>query len=452
MNAKRLASIHASMDEVTSSPWAHDVVELVMATAISTLFADQPNHALVWLLVEGNPSSGKTSTILTLGNDRRIIYVDNLTDNSLASGYVPKTKQARKPDLLRELERTRAVALVIKDLTSLLSGKDERVAAVLGDFNSIYDATFTKWTGTVGRLAYRTHFAIVAAVTPAAIVKHHRHLAKIGTRFLSYRIPSLTLELQQQGLGAGWVHDPQEHKTKIAALRQLVEEHVAALLDGPLPLVTVPEEHRAAIDQLARLLARGRGLVLWRRELWAEEIELVQVEEPFRAQAQLRTLAEALALVHGRAEVTAHEIELLRRVVLSSMPADRGQVVGLFPRHPEGLTVKDARAGIGLGDKRTRQLLDELKATGVVEGVKGESAVGAPPSVYYPVGDFAGLLAGSLGPLDHRGDLGDFSSQTPPRPMRKKKKYYTLGGVHEEKWGLLDLVPLPWPRKRRRVA
>jgi hypothetical protein len=194
--AHRLANIHGQMEKLTSSPWAHDALELVMATVISPLLSKRAGHALVWLLVEGNPASGKTSTILTLGNNARITYVDTLAPNALASGYAPKKKADKKPDLLKQLEDSKTVALVIKDLTTLLSGRDETVGSVLGDLNSIYDGTFVKATGTVGTLTYKTHFAIVAAVTPAAIVKHHRHMAKMGTRFLLYRIATLTPEQQ----------------------------------------------------------------------------------------------------------------------------------------------------------------------------------------------------------------------------------------------------------------
>ncbi len=453
--SQRLANIHVVLAEVTSSPWASDALEIIMAAVLSPILARRAGHALVWLLVEGSPSGGKTSTIMTLGNQGRIAYIDNLTENALASGYVPKRKQDRKLDLLGQMQQSRAVALVIKDLTTLLSGKDERVSAVLGDLNSIYDGTYTKWTGTTGGVSYETHFAIVAAVTPAAVLKHHRHMSKIGTRFLSYRIPTLTPEQQQAGLTVGWVHDLQEHEARVTKLRQQVEQHVAALLAGPPPAVAVAPHHQADIDRLALLLAKIRGVVQWERG--RDEVELVQIEEPFRAQAQLRTLAEGLAFVHGRTETTEHDIELLRRVVLSSAPADRAQIVTLFPGHPNGLTVKAVKDATGLGKHRAEQLLEELYRVGLVTVERGESAGGSPPRVYQPTAQFADLLARPVEPLGHLGDLGgsgDFIPSTSLRFVKKKHhpgRLHPQGGVDGTKWGLLNLVNLPWPAKRRRV-
>jgi hypothetical protein len=71
------------------------------------------------------------------------------------------------------------------------------------------------------------------------------------------------------------------------------------------------------------------------------DIVEIQREEPFRALSQLRVLAIALAIVHQRSEVTEHELELCRRVVLSSMPYDRSLILALF-QNPAYLTQNHA--------------------------------------------------------------------------------------------------------------
>jgi len=45
-----------------------------------------------------------------------VVYVDNLTANALASGYVPEKGQKKTPDLLTQLCESGAACLVIKDL------------------------------------------------------------------------------------------------------------------------------------------------------------------------------------------------------------------------------------------------------------------------------------------------------------------------------------------------
>jgi hypothetical protein len=92
-SSDRLHRIHALLDQISSSPWAHDIIELAMATVISAPIAGSSD--MVWLIIPGNPSGGKTMTMSGLRSPR-ILHVDNLTENALASGYVPKGRQTKK--------------------------------------------------------------------------------------------------------------------------------------------------------------------------------------------------------------------------------------------------------------------------------------------------------------------------------------------------------------------
>src|SRR5262249_51222874 len=159
------------------------------------------------------------------------------------------------------------------------------------------------------------------------------------------RVPTLTDAERAVGVCRYW--DESDRKNKLALLRQLSSEHVAKLLEAPPASVTVSAEHQNTISQMGLLLAKGRGLIDWREEHGSREIEAVQIEEPFRAIQQLRNLAVALACVHGRTEVTGHDLELARRVVLSSMPASRADVLGMFVGHADGISVRQCAEDIG---------------------------------------------------------------------------------------------------------
>jgi hypothetical protein len=143
------------------------------------------------------------------------------------------------------------------------------------------------------------------------------------------------------------------------------------------------------------------------------EIVEVQREEPFRALLQLRVLAIALAIVHQRSEVTEHELELCRRVVLSSMPYDRSLILGLFqkPSHQTpnyGLTRSNAAEGIGKARNQAVRLLTELEAIGVLRGEKThDDEQNVDLWTYYPATEeFTDILTKTTLPLDHSGDLG----------------------------------------------
>src|SRR5262244_3337975 len=139
--AKRLLDIHTLQDELTSSPYSHDVLELAMATVISVSFSRQEDTALVWLMIVSAPGSGKTNTTLLLKGAKEYVYcLDKLTENSFASGYIDKDT-GRAPSLLPELDRK---CLVVKDLSTMFNMRADKIRGILGDLLSIYDRQYSK--------------------------------------------------------------------------------------------------------------------------------------------------------------------------------------------------------------------------------------------------------------------------------------------------------------------
>ncbi len=421
--ADRLLKIHAILEELTSSPWSHDVLELAIATVISPLISEQDASALVWLLIVGPPSGDKTVIVLLLKGSSIVLYVDTLTENALASGYAPEHGRKREPDLLEQIEKDGIRCLLIKDLTTLFSLRDDRVKKVLGELQSVFDGEFVKATGTVGLRKRRTNFSIIACVTPHALIRHHRYMSLIGGRFLSYAAPRLTDDERKEGFEVTW--ETTDRRKKMDELRQLVAEHVKALLEPPVELEPETLEQRARLNRLAELLAHGRAALRWREtRLGGWEIESVQTEEPYRALQQFRNLGRALTLVHGRTALSDHELEIIRQVVLSSIPADRAEVVARFQNHPEGLTAKACAEGIGKSEDRARQLLNELERIGMVVRQAGQpDGQGRPPEVYLPVAKFTDLIVRRREPVGHMLDLGsDLTDKTPPKDKEVEKE------------------------------
>ena len=62
--AERLFQIHGLQEELTSSPYSHDILELALATATSLPVFEQDESGLVWMLIVGRPASDKTQTVL----------------------------------------------------------------------------------------------------------------------------------------------------------------------------------------------------------------------------------------------------------------------------------------------------------------------------------------------------------------------------------------------------
>jgi len=409
-----LLTIHQTLSETTSSPHSHDVIELALATAISHQLVGEK---LLWLLIVGPPSSDKTQTAIAIKDAPHVFHLDTLTENSFISGFVSPDGRAAQ-DLLGELDGR---CLTIKDLNALFSLHPDKVAKVLGDLTAIYDEEFAKWTGTRGEVRYAARFSFIGCVTPLTLAHHHRYMSMIGARFLSYRVAELDAEAVESGFDTIWASKGESRNR----LRELASAYAAQLhhqLSEGMRLPTFSYSAMQTLNGLARFLAHGRAAVRTQRAdittdsgrtMTVYDIVEVQREEPFRALLQLRVLAMALAIVHQRSEVTKHELELCRRVVLSSMPYDRSLILGLFqkPSHLTqnyGLTRKAAAEGIGKARNQAVRLLTELEAIDILRGEKThDDEQNVDLWTYYPATqEFAGILTKATLSLDHSGDLG----------------------------------------------
>lgn len=415
----RLLKIHALLDEVTSSPWSHDVLELALAVVLSLRISESDESALVWLMIVGPPSDGKTATVLLLKMANGVYSIDTVTENFLASGYRDE-KGKPAPDLIKELD---GKCVVIKEFGTVLSLRPDKVRKFLGDLQAIYDREYSKATGTAGTIRGKAAFSIIACVTPATLHDHHQYMARIGPRFLMYRGPELTEAQVTEGLGMLWdVEQAKKRKQLLLELRQLIAEHLKDYVGRPLDPDPETPEQRQFIDNLAQLVAWGRTVVRHEKVHDPEtamdwyEPEVSQRESPFRVQQQLRNLGRGLALVHGRPRVTDHELELLRRVAVSSLPESRADALALIPDNPDGLTVKVCATGLGKSEDRARQLLEELVLIELLHKTTGWSK-GGSATLYIPVPRFADILTIPIKPLDHAVDLtvdltGDFTDKT----------------------------------------
>jgi len=367
-------------------------------------------------MIVGPPSDGKTATVLLLKTAQGVYCVDTVTENFLASGYRDEKTGKSAPNLFKELD---GKCVVIKEFGTVLSLRADKVRKFLGDLQAIYDREYSKATGTVGTIRGKAAFSIVACVTPATLQDHQQYMARIGPRFLTYRAPDLTEAEEDEGLEMFWEARHETRKKVLEELRQLVAEHLHECINRPLNPSPETPDQKKFIDRLAKLVACGRTDV--RLQKIHDDVtgrdrydpETSQSERPFRVQKQLRNLGRALALVHGRDRMTEHELELLRRVALSSLPADRAAVLALFPDHHEGLTAGACGAAIQKSDDRARQILEELVLIKLLVRRSGTSLGGAPSYVYAPVPRIADFLTIAFKPLDHVVDLaGDFTDKS----------------------------------------
>jgi len=372
--------VHAAFEQIGAVN--RDILDIVMSSAYSSLRTDLV-EAPLWAVLVGAPSSMKTELVKGLNGLPHIYYLDTLTSNPFASGYVaPKGKKAY--DLLDELNDK---CLVIRDMTTLFSLNEDTVKKLLGELVAIYDQEFAKFSATRGKQSYKARFSLLGCITPAALNNHRRYINMIGPRFLFVRMPDLTAAREARGFEIAW--QAGKRSALIRNGRQLLISYLTQLAAAKPSIQPENIEIQEIINGLAILVSKGRGVVITKPQSFKDDegndksyydVEGVQCEEPWRALLQLRGMGRCLAAVRGKAMVTIEETKVLADIALSSMTPDRAEVVTMMFREPDALfTAHDLQTRLASRSQRTIQRnLKELKALNMIDSFKDESLPNAP--------------------------------------------------------------------------
>lgn len=409
-----LLEIHALLEDLTSA--SHDIIELVIAVAISLQISTKYGLALLWLILVGPPSSDKTASVSTVKDVPFVYHLDTLTENSFISGFVPEDDGLPTFDLLGELHQK---CFIVKDYTTLFSLKPDIIKKILGDMCAIYDKIFAKYMGTRGRVQYESSFSHIGCITPVALATHQRYMNMIGQRFVFFRILALNESQLKNGYEIAWSGIDRE--SKIKELKEAVSAYVWQVHESIPDFKPETEEQIKIINGMAELLRCGRAVVRTERRTGTNkegkpftyyEVAEIQIEEPWRALQQIQVLTRSLAAVHKRNYITGHEIELVRRVVMSSMPVDRAEVLYLFQMEEVknkgyGLTRKHCAQLIGKDYNQAVRILTELESIGLLEGSKN-----GDEWVYKPKLKFEGLVTMPMSSLDHIEDLANVTQNS----------------------------------------
>lgn len=348
------------------------VFDLVVATYVAAKLRTVPP---IWLMVVGAPSSFKTELVRLI--DLPEVYsLDTLTENAFASGFI-KADGSDPEDLLPLLD---GKCLVIKDLTTLFSLKEDTIKKILGDLTSIFDGKFEKFTATRGDVRYYSQFSMVTCITPAILSKHHTYMHQLGGRFFFIRLPELTPEMLEQGHRIAW--DSTNREERINQARQIVSTYCHQVSEKAALIYPNIQPEAVAIQSwintAANFIAHARGTVVTKEVTFEKknedgktekvdycEVSNPQIEQPWRILNQLRSLARVLAAMRGKTEVTFEELETLKAITISSMPIDRAVVVAELLK-ADHLFSYEIGERINKSTKTARRYLKELTVLGLV--------------------------------------------------------------------------------------
>ncbi len=363
-------------------------LKLVLAVAASSSFS---NSLMLWLLLVGVPSSGKTDIVRLIKDADSTYYLDNLTQNAFISGE-RANKDNKVYDLLPLLDKK---CLVIKDWTSIFSLDEKMTKKLLGDLVGIYDKEFTKFSSRRGNIGYVSAFSQLGCITPATLNRHTNYMNMVGPRFLCYTMPSSSLEDEEQSYEQ--IFSNQDRSLIEKEARLYVSSYLARLVQKTPNIQPLSKEVQGYLKTAAGLMSNCRGIVILQSASFKSEdgedvkyyeVLDVQIEQPWRAVQQLIALAKYLAFVVGKDEVGADELAIIKEIVLSSMPADRAQALRTIKNLGGGLTAKVLTESSDRSIKTSRRLLDELVALKVLEKIKGSGTVASDYHIFKHFQDF----------------------------------------------------------------
>lgn len=335
------------------------VIDAPLAAHVAHGFAESEAVALV---VVGPSSSVKTEVVCPLGSPKiKGHSISDLTSKTLVSGWRSSKGNA---SLLNTLHDN---VLVIKDLTTILSGRADERAKVLGQLREILDGSYQQEWGNGESIDWTGKLSVVAACTPV-LDQHHAAIAQLGTRFLYIR----TAIDDPNAIALKAMKDGAASKQARANAKQVVVDFLGQFLPVPLNTIGLPDEHCDKLAHWATFLATARTPVI--RDSYGREIvEAPVVEGPARAVKQLHQLAAARARLDGRRTIEGADLAFATRIAWDSIPLLRARVLASVLKKRE-VTIKDVAEDVQrLGATLVRRSLEDLYALGLLDRTKEQA-------------------------------------------------------------------------------
>jgi len=297
------------------------VIDFVLSLAVvNTWFADvEP----VWGFVVGPPGSAKTEVLRTLEGWEYAHFVDELTENALASGF--ESDDGEDPSLLPKLNGR---ILILRDFSSLTGTHRDTLTKVLGVLRAAYDGSYTKAGGMSGIKSYTSKFGVIIATTPVfdTVLSANQQL---GERFVTFRMMRGEPSLEDRMLFLEHVQTRMDKKTAWrATLRETIQGALSAIRLYTKEIkpssISLSPAHRLVLrmmaDMVCRLRTRPHGDTPAEAEVASRFVQ------------QLTNMVLARAACCGRMASNDEDIAFARRLACDSLPDPAYRIMDAFYR------------------------------------------------------------------------------------------------------------------------
>ena len=302
----------------------------------------------------GPSGSTKTEFIRALGETQNeyVYPVSTITEHTLVSGH----KDSR--DLVPQLKNR---ILAIKDLTSILSRKEDVRAAIFADFRELTDEYIRKEFGNGIAKEYRDVHSSILFASTNAIERYYSMYSNLGQRMIFIRPQNDPKEARKRAS-----QNRGKQKEMRAELHAVTKKFIASMLQvkEKKGLPTTPDEIQEEMGILYDFLALARTAIHHDYRT-GDMDELPEPEFPTRIANTIGRLMEVHALFYDRDAVDAEDMAFGCRIISDNIPSMRWKILKVLTKEWQHTSKISQLAD--LPNRSVKYHLDELVALKLAE-------------------------------------------------------------------------------------
>lgn len=347
---RTLAELHEVFRKWLGNSYDIDMINAVLAAAASERLPGDP----LWLLIVGGPGGTKTETVQSLSGAGAYVTSTISSEGALLSASSRRDRAKKATGGLLRKIGDRGV-LVIKDVTSILSGDRNVRASILAAIREVYDGRWERNVGTDGgqTLTWTGRIVVVGAVTTAWDAAYSV-VATMGDRFVLLRPRT---GAGRRAAGEGAIRNAGNELT----MRQELASAVGGLV-GHMDAV----EHQLSEDEIDRLLNAADLVTLARSAVERDyRGDILFAHDP---EAPTRFAKQLVQVLRGAVAVgltPADGMRLALRCARDSIPPLRRDILLDLAANPSSRAT-DVRRRISKPRNTVRRELECLHMLGVL--------------------------------------------------------------------------------------
>jgi hypothetical protein len=306
--------------------------------------------------------SDKTEKLRCYGEtENQYCYpLSSITEHTLISGH---------KDNVDTVSLIRGRAIVIKDLTSILSKKEEARSAIFSQFREITDGYLRdEWGNTVKKEYTGLHFTIVFGSTNA-IERYYSMYSNLGQRMVFMRPENDRVKAREKSEDNRGKKDEMRKELHAVTMR-FVKTVLDRLQTEPIP--EIPQEIKDRIGNLCDFLGTARTQI--HHDFKGFIDELPEIEFPTRINSTICKLMEVHAFIHRRKVADKDDQSFVTKVLRDNLPTTRMRVMEnmIMGDEPCWGTSSEIGNRAKLPIETTKRILEELTALSLIEKLARE--------------------------------------------------------------------------------